>query len=61
MVDRDPFGGLPSQLLLIIMADLENNRNQSQVEQAIIRPAPAGWGLKLLRVLKLEKLIKLGP
>ena len=43
------------------MADPENNRDQSQVEQAIIRPAPAGWGLMLLRVLRLEKLIKLGP
>ena len=42
------------------MADPENNRDQSQVEQAIIRPAPAGWGLKLLRALRLEKLIKPG-
>ena len=42
------------------MPDPESIRNQSQVEQAIIRPAPAGWGLKLLKVLKLEWLLRLG-
>lgn len=42
------------------MTDSKNNHNQLQVEQAIVRPSPAGWGLKLLKALKLEKLLKLG-
>ena len=51
---------LPSQLLLAIMTGSKKNRNQSQIEQAIVRPAPAAWGLSLLKFMKLEKLFRLG-
>ena len=50
---------LPSQLLLVMMTDPKDNHNQSKVEQTISRPAAAKWGIKLLKILKLEKLIKL--
>jgi hypothetical protein len=42
------------------MTGSKNNKNQSQFEQTIVRPAPAEWGLKLLKVLRLEKLLRLG-
>ena len=34
--------------------------DQLGVEQTLVKPAAAGWGVKLLKVLKLEKLLKLG-
>ncbi len=34
--------------------------DQLRVEQTLVKPAAAGWGVKLLKVLKLEKLLKLG-
>ena len=34
--------------------------DQLRVEQTLVKPAAAGWGVKLLKVLKLEKLMKLG-
>jgi hypothetical protein len=34
--------------------------DQLRVEQTLVKPAAADWGVKLLKVLKLEKLLKLG-
>ncbi|MDB4638627.1 hypothetical protein OAE87_00745 [bacterium] len=34
--------------------------DQLRVEQTLVKPAAAGWGVKLLKLLKLEKLLKLG-
>ena len=51
---------MPSQRLLVIMTDSKNNHNQTQFEQTIVRPTPATWGLNLLKILKLKKLLKLG-
>ena len=34
--------------------------DQLRVEQMLVKPAAAAWGVKLLKVLKLEKLLKLG-
>jgi hypothetical protein len=34
--------------------------DQLRVEQTLVKPAAAVWGVKLLKVLKLEKLLKLG-
>jgi len=42
-----------------MMTDPKDNHNQSKVEQTINRPAAAKWGIKLLKILKLEKLFKL--
>ena len=33
--------------------------DQLRVEQTLVKPAAAAWGVKLLKVLKLEKLFKL--
>ena len=51
---------LHPQRLLVIMTASKNNQNQSQLEQAIVRPAAAAWGLRLLKVLGLEKFLRLG-
>ena len=34
--------------------------DQLRVEQTLVKPASAAWGVKLLKFLKLEKLLKLG-
>jgi len=34
--------------------------DQLHVEQTLVKPAAAAWGVKLLKFLKLEKLLKLG-
>ena len=34
--------------------------DQLRVEQTLVKPAAAGWGVRLLKVLKLEKLLRLG-
>ena len=34
--------------------------DQLRVEQTFVKPPAAGWVVKLLKVLKLEKLLKLG-
>jgi hypothetical protein len=34
--------------------------DQLRVEQTLVKPAAAAWGVKLLKVLKLEKLLKIG-
>lgn len=34
--------------------------DQLRVEQTLVKPAAAGWGVKLLKVFKLETLLKLG-
>jgi hypothetical protein len=34
--------------------------DQLRVEQTLVKPAAAVWMVKLLKVLKLEKLLKLG-
>ena len=34
--------------------------DQLRVEQTLVKPAAAGCAVKLLKVLKLEKLLKLG-
>ena len=34
--------------------------DQLRVEQTLVKPAAAGWGVKLLKVFKPEKLLKLG-
>ena len=34
--------------------------DQLRVEQTLVKPAAAEWGLKLLKFFKLEKLLKLG-
>ena len=34
--------------------------DQLRLEQTLVKPAAAGWGVKLLKLIKLEKLLKLG-
>ena len=34
--------------------------DQLRVEQTLVKPDAAAWGVKLLKLLKLEKLLKLG-
>ena len=34
--------------------------DQLRVEQTLVKPAAAAWGMTLLKLLKLEKLLKLG-
>ena len=34
--------------------------DQLRVEQTLVKPPAAGWGVKLLKIFKLEKLLKLG-
>ena len=34
--------------------------DQLRVEQTLVKPDAAEWGVKLLKFLKLEKLLKLG-
>ena len=34
--------------------------DQLLVEQTLVKPAAAAWGVKFLKLLKLEKLLKLG-
>ena len=34
--------------------------DQLRIEQTLVKPAAAAWGVKLLKFLKLEKLLKLG-
>ena len=34
--------------------------DQLRVEQTFVKPDAAGWGVKLLKLFKLEKLLKLG-
>ena len=34
--------------------------DQLRVEQTLVKPAAAVWGVRLLKLLKLEKLLKLG-
>ena len=35
-------------------------QDQLRIEQTLVKPAAAIWGVKLLKFLKLEKLLKLG-
>jgi hypothetical protein len=35
-------------------------QDQLHIEQTLVKPAAAIWGVKLLKFLKLEKLLKLG-
>ena len=36
------------------------SEDQLRVEQTLVKPAAAGWVVKLLKVLKLEKVLTLG-
>ena len=56
------YGAIPAAPILYI-ATMSGSKitpeDQLRVEQTLVKPA-AAWGVKLLKFLKLEKLLKLG-
>ena len=60
---RNMYGAIPAAPILYI-ATMSGSKitpeDQLRVEQTLVKPTAAAWGVKLLKFLKLEKLLKLG-